>query len=107
MARVAWTPVARRDLQHVEDFISADSVEHAHDFVAALKEAVGRLVEIPMLGREAPIALRVEGLRQLNFGQYRIVYRVRGERVEIHGIIHGAMDLERIAKSRGWLRPKG
>ncbi|MBI5289254.1 MAG: type II toxin-antitoxin system RelE/ParE family toxin [Chloroflexi bacterium] len=105
MARVAWTPLARRDLQQIEDFISADSPDHGEEFVAALKSAVARLERFPLLGREAPVELHVPGLRQLLFHKYRIVYRLRGQTVEVHAIVHGAMDLEKIAQKRGWRSP--
>lgn len=101
MASVAWTPLARRDLQSVEDFIARDSPDQAVAFVEKLSAAALRLAEFPLLGKVIE-SLDLEEMRGLLFHDYRILYRVHGQTAVIHAIVHGSMDLDGVATRRGW-----
>ena len=51
-----------------------------------------RLLRFPKLGRVVPEA-QDENIRELVHKNYRIIYRIAGERIEILTIVHGSRDL--------------
>lgn len=106
MGSVYWTPNARGDLQQIEDFIAEDSPEQAASFVEKLAASAARLADFPRIGQVVE-SLGIPEMRSLVFHDYRIFYRVEGERAVIHGVIHGAMDLGRVARRRRWNPPRG
>jgi addiction module RelE/StbE family toxin len=93
MAEVRWTPQAGDDLDAIADFISEDSPHYASLFVIDVLAAVERLESFPRSGRIVPEA-NDPILREIILGDYRIVYRVKPEIVEILTIYHGARLLD-------------
>lgn len=73
----------------------ADNPAAAASVAGGIVERVDELASFPELGQR--LAHRsMRGVRLLLYGHYRIVYRVAGsELVEILGVYHGALDLER------------
>ena len=84
-----WTPVASRDLDSVEQYISRDSPAAAVDTVLEIIRHVGMLAERPGLGRPG----RVDGTRELVIAglPYVIAYLHRGDTVTVLRVLHGAM----------------
>ncbi len=95
MAKIVWTRAAVDCLEHIHDYIAADRPDAAGGGVAGIYEKVQLLRNHPLIGqRYEPIADRQ--VREILYGHYRIAYLVAGEtRVEILGIFHAAMDIER------------
>lgn len=93
MAQVSWTPQALDDLDAVCLFISRDSPHYAAVFADSAFAATDRLVEHPLSGRVVP-ELRVEEIREIILGNYRLIYRTRAENVEILTVHHGARQLD-------------
>lgn len=89
MSRVAWTPQAIADVEAIRDYISRDSRCYADLVVEQIVGAVGRLAEFPHSGRAVPERPDPK-LRELLSGNYRVVYRVAGDRVEVVTVFHGA-----------------
>jgi plasmid stabilization system protein ParE len=89
MAEVRWTPQAAEDLEAIAEFIAADSPRFAGLFVMDTLEAVNRLSSFPRLGRMVPETGN-PSIREILLGNYRIVYRVRRETVEILTVWQGA-----------------
>jgi plasmid stabilization system protein ParE len=54
-----------------------------------LVEAVGRLAEFPLSGRMVP-ELRQEAIREVIHGNYRIVYRVTKNEVQVLTVFHAS-----------------
>jgi toxin ParE1/3/4 len=54
--------------------------------------SVEKLLQFPRMGRVVP-ETQDESIRELLHQNYRIVYRINGERIEILTIIHGSRDL--------------
>ena len=92
MAQVAWSPSSLRDLDAIAEFIARDSSHYAGLFVQNIVARVERLVDFPLSGRIVP-EYGLEDLREFLFENYRIVYRVRGDLVEVSAVIHGARNL--------------
>lgn len=86
--RVVWDPKALERLEALGTFIARDSPLAAVRTVERVFNAVDDLATSPFLGR----AGRVAGTREFVVQRtpYMVVYRVRGELVEILAIQHGA-----------------
>ena len=93
MAEVRWTPQAASDLEAIADFIAQDSPQYASLFVIDVFAAVERLGPFPESGRIVP-EKGDPAIREIIFGNYRIVYRHRKDLVELLTIHHGARLLD-------------
>jgi toxin ParE1/3/4 len=91
--RIDWSEPARDGLRDLQTYIAKDSPVAARQFVEKLIAAVGRLAQFPESGRHVPES-EIEDVRELIFGNYRIIYRPEiPERVLIVAIVHGHRDL--------------
>jgi toxin ParE1/3/4 len=95
MAEIRWTDQAANWLKEIHDYIAQDNPSAAVKVVAGIYERARLLKTFPALGhryRSEP-----EGdIRILLYGHYRIVYLTKGnEVIEILGVFHTAMDIER------------
>lgn len=93
MAEITWTKQALEDLEAVCAFISRDSPYYARLFARQVFERVERLEPFPLSGRVVPEVKREE-VREIIFGNYRIVYRLLHDEAEIITVHHGAMPLD-------------
>ena len=73
-------------------------IRAAHKVVSGIYEKIQRLRRHPRLGQRYERIVDRE-VREILYGHYRIAYLVKTEqRVEILGIFHAAMDIERYLK---------
>lgn len=86
--KVVWTEQALERLQEIEDFISQDSPARAARFVTKLLERGDGLTPFPSAGRQVP-ELGSAAIREVLEGNYRIVYRLAHERIEILTVFEG------------------
>lgn len=93
MAEVRWTVQAADDLEGITDYIAADSPTYASLFAMDVLAAVERLAAFPSSGRIVP-ELNDPAIREILFGNYRIVYRTKGDLVELLTVYHGARLLD-------------
>ncbi len=91
--RVYWARQSQEDLRQVRAFISRDAPATASAFVRRLRESVNRLKEFPESGQVVP-ELGREDIRELLRGNYRIIYRVGQERIDILTVYHSARLLD-------------
>jgi addiction module RelE/StbE family toxin len=89
VSRVVWTPQAIADVEAIRDYISRDSRRYATLVVDRIVESVGRLEAFPLSGRVVP-EKNDDMLRELLWGNYRIVYRVAEEVTEVLTVFQGA-----------------
>lgn len=89
MAEVRWTPQAADDLEAITEFIAQDSFEYACLFALDVVGAVDRITSFPHIGRIVP-EMNNPLIREIILGNYRIVYRIRENTVEILTIYHSA-----------------
>lgn len=98
MAEIIWTKEAADCLDQIHEYIARDNPKAAH------RVAEGIYDKIQMLGRQPRIGHRYEAIadrevREILYGHYRIAYLIKSETlVEVLGIFHGAMDIERYLK---------
>ena len=95
---VEWVVAARDDLREIHRFVARDSPHYAELLVDELLAAVDRLERFPLSGRIVP-ELQREDIREVVYGNHRIVYRVAPPGVRILTVFQAARllpgDLER------------
>ena len=76
-----------RDLASLREYISQERPAAAERQVELILAAVERLTRFPLSGRRG----RRTGTRELVISQtpYLVPYRVRGELIEVLGVLHG------------------
>lgn len=101
MARLVWHVDAARDIQLAVEYISRDSLVAAGFFALRITKAAERLTIHPRLGRHVP-EITDPSYRELLFQNYRIVYVLTDDKVAIIGVVHAAMDMQRLSHEREW-----
>jgi len=89
VTRLLWSPQAVEDVEAIRSFVARDSEHYANLLVERIVAAVDRLNSFPFSGRVVP-EVGDESLREVVYGNYRIVYRVKPEVVEIVTVFHSA-----------------
>jgi len=93
--KVVITDEALSDISSITRFIKKNNPPRAISFALELREACRQLGNSP----SAFAALSdypESGIRRRPYGNYIILYRISGSRVEILHIFHGAQDYESI-----------
>lgn len=93
MAEVRWTPQSVDDLEAICEFISRDSSHYAQSLAESVVNAIERLRLFPLSGRVVPEKSQ-DDIREVILGNYRIIYRLHEEMVEILTIHHSARLLD-------------
>jgi plasmid stabilization system protein ParE len=96
MRRILWTEPALADPEAIRDYIARDSDGYAAAAVESILAAVERVAVFPQTGRVVPEWHRAS-VREVFVGSYRVIYRLRRQRVEVLTVIHGA---QRVPKRR-------
>lgn len=89
MVKVSWTDQALEDLESICLFIARDAPRYAEIFADRAFVATERLGQFPLSGRIVPEIGR-EDIREIILGNYRIIYRVLPDEVEVLAVHHGA-----------------
>ncbi len=93
--RIKWSPKAASHFEGICDYIAKDLKYYAVLFAKKVVVIVKSLPQFPKAGRIVP-EYNDENLREKIYGNYRIVYRIKEEIIEIVAICHGARQLENI-----------
>lgn len=96
MARLNWTHEAEQWLRDIHDYIAQDNPVAAQRVVQGIYDKAQLLIDFPEIGYL--FRNEEEGdVRVLLYGHYRIAYllRVDSDRIDILGVFHGAMDIDR------------
>ncbi len=89
---IVWSPLARARLKEIRAYVARDKPDAAERLPTRIVAVVEALRNDPYLGR----AGAEPGIRELVIGgaPYIVLYRVRGKRVTITTIWHGAQRKE-------------
>jgi plasmid stabilization system protein ParE len=90
--KLIWTDPSIEDLRSIREYIARGSDFYAANLVEQVVLSVGKLLQFPRLGRVVPEA-QDENIRELVYQNYRIIYRIARERIEILAVVHGSRDL--------------
>lgn len=93
MARIDWTPQSLQDMISICTFISEDVPRYAQLFAQRVFDSVERLSSFPLSGRVVP-EVGQQDIREIILGNYRIIYRVLKEKVQILTVYHSARLLD-------------
>jgi len=80
--KLVWTDTAYQRLLQIEEFIAQDDPVAAIVHTDRLMQQADKLTEFPLLGRVLT-ELPGSGLRELVMDNYRIVYRVHAQDVQV------------------------
>jgi plasmid stabilization system protein ParE len=86
--RIVWLKEAIDRLADLELFIAQDSPTRAREFRNYLKDKSSVIAQNPYIGRNVP-EFADPKIRELLVKNYRIVYRIAEERIEMLMVIEG------------------
>ena len=86
--KLVWSPLALAQAEEAACDIAEDNPSAAERWLAGLFDEVDRLADYPESGRRVPEIRRIE-IREIVYGEYRIVYRIRTTAVAILTVRHG------------------
>ena len=85
--RVHWTDRARRRLMLIHDHIAKDEPLVAPKVIERLVKRSMHIGKVPYAGREGPEYQR-EDVRELLERPYRIIYHIKGDRIDVIPVMH-------------------
>jgi plasmid stabilization system protein ParE len=90
--KVYWTNTALEHLLAIHAFAAQNSRLYADRLVDRLTRRSEQFGEFPHSGRSVPEYMR-EDIREAIEPPYRIIYKVRDDRIDVLGVVHGARQL--------------
>lgn len=94
MAEIRWTLQALDDVESIAGYIARDSTQYAQLFAVKVFDSVRRIKIFPKSGRVVP-EINQENIREIILGNYRIIYRLKNNYVEILTVYHSARLLDK------------
>ena len=86
--KIIWSPLAIDKTSEIAEYIAKDKPTVAQDWVDRIFQKVDILKSSPELGRVVS-EVRRKDVRELIFGNYRIIYRVKNTSISILSVRHG------------------
>lgn len=99
---VEWSMPASRDLENIIDYISLDSIDAATSVFEKIRSKCGALNQFAERGRIVP-ELKEYGIlsyRELIVSNWRVIYRIFGQRVYVLAVIDSKRNMEEILLER-------
>lgn len=93
MVTIHWSEQSRDDLKSIYDFIYKDSPKYANITINKIIELTDRLEQNPNSGRFVP-EFNNKKIREIIYGNYRIIYKLEDKRVIILTVYHSARILK-------------
>lgn len=85
---IKWSPLSIERVTEIARFIAEDNPAAAEKWVDSIFDSVEKLARFPQSGRVVP-EFNKEEIREIIFGNYRIIYQVNVSLVEILTVRHG------------------
>jgi len=86
--RIIWSPLAVDRLSEIAEYIAMDNPAAAEKWVNMVFKKVEELQNFPESGRIVP-ETKNKSIRELIYGNYRIIYRVEKGAISVLTIRHG------------------
>lgn len=90
--KVIWTPRAQQRLQELYDHIAQDQPINADRWIVRMLDRGEQIGDQPRSGRIVPEDQR-DTVREIFEGDYRIIYRIRSQQIDVLSVRHGAQRL--------------
>ena len=98
---VHWSRLAQGNLKDIHDYIKQDSPKNAVTVVAGIIELSKSLIQFPFKYEEcAELPTKNKIYRKATFASYKIVYRVKTNRIEILSVFHSSQNPKKIFSFR-------
>lgn len=98
MAKIRWTAESEKWIREIYNYIAQDNEKAAQRVITEVYNRAQILKDFPEIGYKYKSALEGE-IRILLYGHYRIAYLIKNkEFIDILGVFHGAMEMERYLK---------
>ncbi|HET9136363.1 MAG TPA: type II toxin-antitoxin system RelE/ParE family toxin [Candidatus Kapabacteria bacterium] len=88
---IVWSESAREDMHDIFNYISHQSLFYADTVIEQIIESAESLSSLSERGRVVP-ELRSPFIREIFVYQYRLLYKLSADSIEIIGILHMARD---------------
>ncbi len=95
--KIRWSPTALAHFEEICNYIAHDSEKYATIFAKRIMALVKSIPDFPKAGRVVP-EYDDDTLRERILGNYRIVYRIKSDVIEIVTIFSGARVLKDILR---------
>lgn len=92
--KVHWTDTAEGHLDAVYAYIAQDSPTYALSTVDRITKRSQQIAAFPLSGRRVP-EYDMDQIREVIIGQYRLIYHIKPDQIDIIAVIHGAMEILR------------
>jgi len=101
MVKIIWTQRSLNDLKSIADYISKDSVKYAALTLERIIDVTKYIETNLRIGRMVPEIGRDDKIREIIFGNYRIIYKISNtETVYILTVHHSAKRLRQTSLKR-------
>jgi toxin ParE1/3/4 len=86
--KILWSPLAIDRASEIAQYIAQDNPDAAESWINSVFEKVEHLKDFPESGRIVPETDNMT-IRELIYGNYRIIYRVEEKRLSVLTVRHG------------------
>ena len=93
--KIIWSPRAASNFEDICNYIAKYSKYYASLFAKRINAIIKNIPQFPKSGRAVP-EYKDDNLREKIYKNYRIVYRIKGDFIEMAAICHGAKPLDDI-----------
>ena len=90
--KVHWTKNALEHLVNIFEYIAINSPAYAKGMVDKITRRSEQIAEQPFSGRKVP-EYDAKDIREIIEKPYRIIYRIKPNRIDVLAVIHGAQPL--------------
>jgi len=94
MAEIRWSHEAEQWLREIYDYIAQDNPTAAGKVVSGIYDKAQLLSDFPEIGYKYRDELEGE-IRILLYGHYRIAYFITDDFIDILGVFHGALKIDK------------
>lgn len=101
MVKIIWTQRSLTDLKSIAEYISKDSIKYASLTLQRILDATKYLENNPRIGRMVPEVGKNDKIREIIFGNYRIIYKITSpQSVHILTVHHSARRFRQTSLTR-------
>jgi addiction module RelE/StbE family toxin len=101
MVKIIWTQRSLNDLKSIAEYIAKDSVKYASLTLQRILDVTNYLETNPRIGRMVPEVGKNDKIREIIFGNFRIIYKISSSQsVHILTVHHSARRLRQTTLTR-------